>query len=255
MAAGCMCFSPAHAAVVSYYPGSGLLQLDNNGADYSATLGSFQIYLASTANLPSTLDPVWDWTSQIVSTTTGGLAGGNSIDWDNNSSVSNDVLPAGVYNLAQLAPGLSASAFGYYYHSNVPPPKGSTYSFGPADSAGAVEFGGIQGGAAVPDIVYTQRVVPSQNTWSGPAGGGSWNTANNWSLSHSASSGETASFTNTSLAGTVTLDHNQAAGSLWFNSSNPYTIAAGSGGYTLTLSNTASIWIDAGLHTISAPWS
>ena len=221
LAIGYVFSSPARAAVVYYYPGTGMLTLDNNGADYSQTsgtptLGSVQIYVAATSDLPATLDPLSDWTSQIVKGSSG-----DYMSWDFiQAEQSTDALAQGVYNLAKLPANLPPSAFGYYYHSNIPPPNGVTYSHGPADSSGAVEFGNIQGGALAPDIVYLQRVVPSQNTWTGPVNG-SWNTAGNWSLSHAASSSETASFTNTSLAGTVTLDHNQSAGSLWFDSSRP----------------------------------
>jgi autotransporter-associated beta strand protein len=107
-------------------------------------------------------------------------------------------------------------------------------------------------GSIIDAIVNMKRSVPAENDWTGAANG-SWNTASNWLLSHSANSGETAGFVNPLLAGTVSLNHNQSAGSLWFDSGSPYTIASGSGGYTLTLSNTADIWIDAGVHTISAP--
>ena len=50
----------------------------------------------------------------------------------------------------------------------------------------------------------------------------------------------------------MNLSGSQSVGSLWFNSSNSYTIAPVSGG-TLALGSAATIWIDAGLHTISAP--
>jgi autotransporter-associated beta strand protein len=251
LAVGGIGASPARGAVVTYYPGTGLLTLSDSGATDTSNLGSLQIYLASTSCLPSggTVDTLQDWTSQVVST---GLVGGDYLEWDNNYQVSNDYLQPGIYNLAQLPTGLSALAFGYSYHTSFPPP-GTTVSYGSGDTVGAVEFGLISGGAPSPDIVYMKRVVPSQNTWSSTSGSGSWNKAANWSLSHAAASGETASFTSLTTAGAVTLDHAQSAGSLWFDSSNPFTIASGSGAFTLTLSNTATIWIDAGLNVISAP--
>ena len=173
------------------------------------------------------------------------------MNWDN-SGGTNDAVPQGVYLLAVLPAGLTSSAFGFYGQTG-PPTHRTTYSYGPGDTSGAVILGNYVTGGLTYPAVNVERTVPSPNTWTDAGGGTSWTTTNNWSLSHSANAGETACFTIAGLPGTVTLDGNQTAGSLWFDSTTPYTIAQGSGG-TLSLSNTGTIWIDAGMHTISAPW-
>ena len=257
LAIGSLCCSPATAAVVYYNAGSGLMTLSNSGANYTAGLGTVQIYVASSAYLPSSLDPLTDWTSQIVSTSTGGNASGNYMGWSFVQAEQNtDALPAGVYNLATLPAGLSPSDFGYYYHSTFPFPL--TFSFGPSDTSGAVAFGNIQGGAATPSIVEVIRAVPSEVDWTA-AGNGAWATATNWTVAGGSTqrvplSGDTATFNNGSGTGaSISLTASQTAGSLWFNSgSTAYTIAQGGGG-SLTLSDTATIWVDAGLHTIAVP--
>jgi fibronectin-binding autotransporter adhesin len=249
-----LCSSTAHGQVVYYYPGSGVLQLNDSGSNYFANLGSILVYVANTSYLPSggtvmNLSSSSNWTWQVQSA---GGSGGDYMDWSY-TYPSDTPLPQGVYTMAQLPAGLSALAFGYSY-SQVHPPESFNYGVGDTSSGavGAMEYGSVLGGSTTGSIVTTKRSVPSENDWIGPVNG-SWNTASNWSLGHSASASETASFVTASLAGTVTLDRNQSAGSLWFDSSSPYTIASGSGAFTLSLSNTASIWIDSGLHTISAP--
>jgi autotransporter-associated beta strand protein len=99
--------------------------------------------------------------------------------------------------------------------------------------------------------------VPGQTvgTWAA-AHGGSWTTLANWTGAPPQTAGDTANFT-TPLAApsTITLDANQSIGTLNFNSTQPYTIAQGTGS-TLTLDNgtsSASITDSGGSHTISAP--
>ena len=95
------------------------------------------------------------------------------------------------------------------------------------------------------------------NTWA-VAGSGSWNNPSNWStLTIPNGPGVLAVMgTVPNTATIVTLDAAQELGSLVFNSTADYTIAAGSGG-TLTLSNTGGlagqIVVLSGSHTISAP--
>ncbi len=112
--------------------------------------------------------------------------------------------------------------------------------------------------AITSDVVHLGRAVPSQINWTG-ASDTSWSTAADWTVAGGATQrvplpGDTPTFNNPALARTVNLNGSQTVGSLWFNSSNSYSIAPGSGG-ALALSNTAVIWIDAGLHTITAPLS
>ncbi len=245
MAALTISFSAAaRAAVVNYYPGTGQLALDDSGVNYTPGLTVVDVYMtpAPSSGLVGITTVSSTWTATYL--TANGATGGQWAD----SNVSSDVLnPAGIYTLANLPAGLSALSFGASYSH-----QGKTTSNGPGDTVGAVVFTTTAGGALLTDNVHIERAVPSENDWTGPVNG-SWNSGGNWSLSHAASSSETASFITPSLAGTVTLDHNQSAGSLWFDSTSPYTIASGSGAYTLSLSNTANIWIDSGLHTISAP--
>ncbi len=156
-------------------------------------------------------------------------------------------LATGVYTLATLAPDLGNTAFGFN--------GGSGFNFGGGNTAGSVLLGD-SGGQTVPDIVHISQSVPAEIDWTG-ASGGSWGTATNWTVAGGTTQrvpqpGDTPTFNNLALAGTVNLSGSQSVGSLWFNSSNSYTIAPVSGG-TLALGSAATIWIDAGLHTISAP--
>ena len=144
----------ATVPVVYYYPGSGLLQLNNTGADYDSTLGGLEIYVAASADLPSTLPALSDWTSNLFTT---GANSGYYMNWDNNSTKPNDVLPQGIFTLAQLPAGLSTLSFGYSYSKTIP---SIHVNIGSGDTSGAVEFTPIAGGSATPDIVYLQRVVP-----------------------------------------------------------------------------------------------
>ena len=236
------------AAVVEYYPGSGQMKLDNSGLNYSPTLGVVQIFLPAPPAL-SSLDVVSDW--KAYSNNTGSL---KDIEWDGNLGTSSDALPQGVYPLTTLPAGLIAANFGYSLTY-----RGATYTHGPNDTLGAVSFDdiqGINGPDSALSAVQIMRTVPSQNDWTGPAGG-AWSSAGNWTLAGSSTqrvptSADTATFSNTALAGTVNVSGAQTAGSLWFDSNSPYTIAGGAGS-ALDLSSTAAIWIDAGLHTIAVP--
>ena len=98
--------------------------------------------------------------------------------------------------------------------------------------------------------------VPSEDDWTGPACG-AWSTSGNWTLAGTTTqrvprATDTASFVNPALAGTISLSGTQNAGSLWFDSSSPYTLSGGSTA-ALALSSTGTIWIGAGEHTIAAP--
>jgi fibronectin-binding autotransporter adhesin len=88
--------------------------------------------------------------------------------------------------------------------------------------------------------------------WNNGAGG-SWTTPGNWTPS-GVPSGGTVTFPElgATSAITVNLDGPQSAGALVFSASEGYVLAAGNSG-TLTLSNSASITVLSGTHTISAP--
>ena len=85
LAVGTLVASPAPAAVIDYYPvatgswAAGSLVLDDSGANYSydptsgsPSLGSIQIYMQSSANLPTAGNmylPVSDWNDKAVADT------------------------------------------------------------------------------------------------------------------------------------------------------------------------------------------
>ncbi len=250
------------AVEVTYNVNTGVLSLADSGSNYNATLSNLAVYLAnsgefvSQTQLTSVSSPPSNpkaWTDKTVF-----KAQDIELDWNkfgySNTSGGLDQLNQGNCTIAQLQTGLSASAFGY----NL----GPGYVNGPNDTTGAV-FLGYQAGlgtatvnSSANDIVYIIRSPAGQDNWTG--GNGSWATAGNWTdtsgtIHQLPASTGTPCFLSLAQASTVTLNGNQSAGSLWFDSSNACTIAPGTGSNTLTLSNTATIWIDAGLHTISAP--
>ncbi len=129
----------AQTPIVTYYPGSGALSLNDSGANSDPNLYGLTVYVATPSDLPTsgTLATLSDWSSGTASTQTGG----NVMNWGSVSSgtTETDALPAGVYNLAQLPTGLSALAFGYSYSQHTPFGT-QTYIYGPDDSPGAVVF-------------------------------------------------------------------------------------------------------------------
>ncbi len=96
-------------------------------------------------------------------------------------------------------------------------------------------------------------------TWSNMAGDDLWTSGANWTGGTPTSAGDSATF-GTSIPGptTISLNGNQTVGTMNFSDGTSYTIAQGTGGGTLTLSNgtgTAVINDEFGNHTISAPVS
>jgi autotransporter-associated beta strand protein len=124
------------------------------------------------------------------------------------------------------------------------PQPGFTYSFSNS------------GGELTLDV--NVATVIANSTWNTAANNQSWNVAGNWTpavVPHMA--GDTANFLGAATSPiTVTLDAAQSVGSLNFNNTNSYTIAAGTGGSLVMDSGTASSATinDAnGSHTIAAP--
>ena len=155
-------------------------------------------------------------------------------------------MPQNVYSLVQLAPGLGNSAFGF---------SSGRVSDGPGNTLGAVSFSDTTG-TSWSDLVNIYVSVPSQINWTSSSG--SWGTSGNWTVPGGSThrvplSSDTPSFN--TAGGTVTLNGSQTVGSLWFNSTNSYTIAPGSGVLSLSNTGNAYIWVDAGSHTIAAPLS
>jgi hypothetical protein len=100
-------------------------------------------------------------------------------------------------------------------------------------------------------------VLPTPSSTWNATGGGSWNLASNWqSGTTPQSSYQIINFAGSITApSTVTLDGSVTAGSVNFDSTYSYTIAAGTGG-SLTLNNngsTANITDSGGTHSITAP--
>jgi autotransporter-associated beta strand protein len=93
------------------------------------------------------------------------------------------------------------------------------------------------------------------NSWA-LDGNGNWSNPSNWSFSTLPATTATANFLGSAITAprTITLDGSQQVAGLYFNSSDAYTIAAGTG--TLSLVNDpspANITVALGAHTISAP--
>ena len=86
---------------------------------------------------------------------------------------------------------------------------------------------------------------------------GSWQSGNNWSLATTPNNGTVTFADDPSGPITITLDGNQSAGALVFDSSgtNGYTLSQGTGSGALTLgtSSGASIAVVSGTHSIAAP--
>ena len=101
------------------------------------------------------------------------------------------------------------------------------------------------------DLVVA-AVGSSSGTWANSSGG-TWSTPGNWQGSVPASGGTAAFGSVISNPATITLDTSPTLSALVFdNSANGYTIA-GSGSNTLMLSNSGSIAVISGTHSISAP--
>jgi hypothetical protein len=93
--------------------------------------------------------------------------------------------------------------------------------------------------------------------WTSPTGG-SWATPTDWSSNTLPNGPATEATFGSAISSpeTVTLDENTTVGSIEFSNSNSYTIASGSGGFSLTLDNDGSaalVTVASGNHTISAP--
>jgi hypothetical protein len=96
---------------------------------------------------------------------------------------------------------------------------------------------------------------PNLHIWNVDAAG-DWSTAASWTNGQPNASGQTASFLSAiSAPRTVNVDATKTVGSVIFNNANGYTL---SGAGTLTINNggsAASIQVESGSHTISAPLS
>jgi len=226
-------------------------------------LESIQLYLAD--GLAPASIPVQQWMSThgweafsygVNVPSTGAGSAPDEIDWIEGASGS--ALPTGTYVLG-VFPGWTASSFGSA--------SGLTVD-GPLDSSnnriGAVTVFSNAGQSDLQSVAVI-NAIPSENDWIG-ASGGLWGVAGNWSLSSGTSthrvptSTDTATFGNqygnlsVGAGGVVNVIDTQSVGSLAFNCSNSYTIQATSGtSGMLSLSNTANITVDAGVHTIAVP--
>jgi fibronectin-binding autotransporter adhesin len=161
---------------------------------------------------------------------TASFVAGSSIDIFTNGIVTPDLL----MTYGSLAP--SSSSFTNVYVNGVPGlPGNDTLSY----SGGSLEI--------------VSNVAASGGTWT-QAAGGSWTSGSNWSSNPTPPTSGTVTFPElgASSAIIVTLDGPQTAGALDFSASEGYTLAAGNGG-SLTLTNSATVMLLSGTHTISAP--
>ena len=112
---------------------------------------------------------------------------------------------------------------------------------------------GVSATSAADQFTFTSSSIDS--TWQ-LNGGGSWSDSSDWSAGIPTRAGDTANFaTNLASPDTVTLDAARSVGILSFDSAEPFTIAAGSGG-VLTMDNgtgAAQINLTGGSDIISAP--
>jgi autotransporter-associated beta strand protein len=163
------------------------------------------------------------------------------INGSNDSGLSNEMLPGlpvGSYDV-KTVPNATANIVNPYYYLGA---NGVGFNF-----------------ASLSEYFTVPNVVLSNGIWL-PTGSGTWDgsTTTNWSNGViPQNAGDTASFTSATAAATVTLGFNPTLGTLNFNDSNAYLLAANAGD-TLTFDNggpsaTASINDSGGLHTISAP--
>jgi fibronectin-binding autotransporter adhesin len=109
--------------------------------------------------------------------------------------------------------------------------------------------------ANTPGEFFTVSVPVTPGIWI-PTGGGTWNSAANWTDSSIPNTpNSTASFSNASTASIITLDGSRTVGEVNFNNSNSYTISPGTGGSLImqSVTGSAAITDNAGNHTISAP--
>ncbi len=102
--------------LVEYNRVTGLLTLDNRGANYFPNLDSLAVGMASTVGV------VQDSLNNDLR-----LEFGDSLQWGQSNAGGSDFLPAGVYTLGQLPAGLTSADFG-------------SYEGGVGDTSGAVAF-------------------------------------------------------------------------------------------------------------------
>ncbi|MGN6370129.1 MAG: autotransporter-associated beta strand repeat-containing protein [Phycisphaerae bacterium] len=150
---------------------------------------------------------------------------------------------SGTYDLFQYAGAIGGTGLSALADANVP--IGTQATFGTA----------VVGGNQFVTVTLAPSTIQLP-TWN-LSGGGSWNVASNWNPSGVPNAqGQTAVLgSSITAASTVTLDGAQTVGTIAFNNSNSYTVAAGTGG-SLVLDNgvnPARIVGSLGSHTISAP--
>ncbi|MEA2709164.1 MAG: hypothetical protein QOF78_1765 [Phycisphaerales bacterium] len=99
------------------------------------------------------------------------------------------------------------------------------------------------------DTTWAGVAPGAPNEWT--AGDGAWSTPGKWSTAAAPNAaGQFVRFGPSAGATSVTVDADHTAGTIHFNSANPYTIG---GGNTLTLSGSSSIVVVDGNHVIAAP--
>ena len=227
--------SPGGIATVSYNPVTGLLTLDDSGANYEPPLAALSVYMPSTG-------------TTVVTGMTGDISGSGTwsgrnlanheLMWYSNS-LGQVTLPAGDYTLARLATGLPSAAF-----------SGSS-------ALGAVFSTDANGDSNATAVTIAPQV---SGNWTAP-GGGTWSTSGNWDTAPNVPgaggrAGDTATFGSSigSSSATITLDELVALAALAFsNKVEGCCTLNGVGSNALTFNNSgggATIAVNAGSHVI-----
>jgi len=208
-----------------------------NGTVGTLTVGSLTLNASSTINFAFTATPAND---TLVASTSGGLVlnggafnlytAGGTTPWTPASTAT--------YNLIQYSGSISGTSTS----------GGNLDSTWTTDSANNPHVANTQAGYTYQFglssgwLTLTITKAATLGSWNVDANG-SWSTAGNWSGgvpgANSGSSGDVATFAGVTATAprTVTLDANEAVGSIAMNQANSFTIADGGLGHTLTFDN------------------
>ena len=167
--------SKTSAAIIYYDPSSGSLTLNDSGANYDSNLQGFVVNIDFATSSGTLFSPSISW-SPTASWTASALATSDQVDYSWNANRHAAAPTAGIYTLALLPPGLTASAFGYDGGAGYPYGPGNTYGAWPYS---AVTFGDNTG-TNFPDFMHF-RVLPSEVDWIGGVDA-SWNNTSFWNV-------------------------------------------------------------------------
>jgi autotransporter-associated beta strand protein len=231
--AGTLAGSGSIAGAVSTSAGSKIVPGSSGVGDL--TVGG--LALAAGAKLEVEINPLGGNDRILVQASDGLTLNGGEVTLFEAGGTSQFSTP-GTYDLIQYSGAIQGA--GANSLTVVNPVAGYDYTFSTA--AGTLSLSVAQGAVL--------------SNWT-PTAGGSWGDSGSWS--NGLPSGNFIARLNTELTApaSITLDGNRSVAGLVFSSAQGYTLASGSpANSTLTLSNgsrSASIAVNAGAHTISAP--